>query len=139
MLSKEELIELGFERERLGKAFKIIKGLKTREECLKALNNFNQGIKAERKDRIVPGSVLEFFIGIKFMPGTQQVFPASNNEKRRMLENKAITINGMKPGPDDPMIPRDCLWEIVFFEGSKSQCSFWWNENVLMELMLCLL
>lgn len=53
------------------------------------------------------------------VPNPEKKFTTSSSAIKRMLENKAVTINGDKPGPkDNVMFPVD---ELVFFKGSKSQ------------------
>ncbi len=42
---------------------------------------------------------------------------ASNSEKRRWLQNKAVLINGERPGPDDWIVFP--IEELVFFPKGK--------------------
>lgn len=137
MITRDELIELGFQKEDIGKAFKIIKGVKDRNECLKLLAKLKNGEEIERKSFAVKkDSCLEFLLNMEFCPSAQVSAFASNSEKRRMLEQKAVTFNSFKLGPDDEL-PRP-LWELIFFKGAKRQCSMWWDEETHQDLIECM-
>jgi hypothetical protein len=60
--------------------------------------------------------------------------PVSKGERKRMLDNRAISINGKKPtSKDDVAYP---ILEITFFPNSRNKCSFYymsvkqaWSEH----------
>ena len=53
------------------------------------------------------------------VPSIEKKLPVSGGQIKRMLENKAVTINGKKPGPKDQVeFP---IFELIFCKGSKSQ------------------
>lgn len=55
------------------------------------------------------------------VPSSEKKLPISSGQIKRMLENKAVTINGKKFAPRDELeFP---IFELVFFKGSKSQCT----------------
>lgn len=135
MFNRNQLIELGFENEMLGKAFKAIKGINDRDECLAILNKLKNGESLAKTSEWNPNSCLAFLLNLTFCPSTQGG-QASKSERRRMLENKAITFNGFKLGPDDEL-PRP-LWEITFFKGAKRQCSLWWDDDTIEQVHQCM-
>jgi hypothetical protein len=65
---------------------------------------------------------LDFLVGLEFKPvmlkGNLPV-RMSNNECRRLLMNRSVLINGIKPLPDDEVeFP---IWQLIFFPGSKNR------------------
>lgn len=69
---------------------------------------------------------LDFICSLPHVPmgtnGTQPV-KASNSERRRWLQNKAILINGTRPNWDDEIVFP--VTELVFFPNSdKKRCTF---------------
>lgn len=65
---------------------------------------------------MIPGSAWHFLCTNPCLQGMfsiEKFIVASNSEKRRWLQNKAVIINGERPGPDDPLdFP---LEQLVFF------------------------
>lgn len=127
MVTREELLALGVKAGPiLGEIFKATKNCSSKEEALSIAISIRDGTwkKPERQNKIIDtNSVLHWLLSFKFCPSTQQEFPASLTERRRMLDQCAVTINGQKLRADDIM-PLD-LNEIVFFKGSKRQTTIW--------------
>jgi len=123
---------MGFTREALGAAFKKIKGAKTKEEALDRLQSSARAVEAA--PLFAEGSALAFLRGLTHVPSTQQESNASMSERRRLLEARAVTINGFKLGPNDAIPCGDLLWEVTFFKGARRQASMWFNHEVVEDL-----
>lgn len=156
ILTKEDLFSIGIKPgPLLAKVFRELKNAapKTKEEALAIAKAVADGtwVKPEQVSRAIqPGSVLAWLCDFPWCPSTQQEATASNSEKRRMLENKAVTLWGIvedptvpfgkerfkvtatKPGPNDKM--PDFVVELTFFKGSKRQCSMFWDPELLLGL-----
>lgn len=60
------------------------------------------------------------------VPSAEKRSPVSSGQIKRMLENRAVTVNGKKPGPKDPVeLP---ITELIFFKNSKSQCTLFGGD-----------
>jgi len=126
MLNKNDLVGLGITPGPLfSKVFKAVKAAKTKEEALAIAVAIRDGT-LEKKERIVkkidPDSVLVWAIESRdCFPALEQTTGVDNSMSavRRMFEQQTMTLNGVKPKPDDMMeFP---IWELVFFKGSKRQ------------------
>ena len=79
-------------------------------------------LKGEHKGPAVKsGSVLEWLLSFPFCPNSIEGkhLEASNSEKRRWLEQKAVLINGFQPGPDASMDNQFPIWQLVFFPNAN--------------------
>jgi hypothetical protein len=70
--------------------------------------------------KVTPGSALEFLLDFKWCPQSiEKDGPVSNSEKKRWLQNRAVSINGVRPLPDDLIsFP---INELVFFPNSSTR------------------
>lgn len=121
MLTTKDLIDMGLKPGPVfAKIFKAIKECETKEAALEIANAIVNGTFQNFKTAIEvkEDSALEFLLNFPFCPSSQGGF-ASNAEKRRLLENKAVTINGCKPTPDQ--IISFPLTELVFFANSSKK------------------
>jgi hypothetical protein len=121
MLTSQDLKDMGLTPGPMfAKIFKAVKECKTKESALEIANAIVNGTFASFNATIsvIEGSALDFLLSFPFCPSSQGGF-ASNAEKRRILENKAVIINGNKPGPND--IISFPLTELVFFPNSNKK------------------
>ena len=76
-------------------------------------------------------TALELLCKIKWIPcvdrnlhlrvNGQIVLVCSKGERKRLLENKAVIINGVRPGPKDEIsFP---IRELIFFPNGKRKCT----------------
>lgn len=62
-------------------------------------------------------SAWDWLRGLAWCPmSVERQGPATNSERRRWLQNKAVVVNGSALGPDDPMPPVESL---VFFPKGR--------------------
>ena len=109
MLDAQTLIKMGFQGKRIGELIKLSKNWN--QEQLKSFLETGQTPIFE-KTTIVDGSVLQW------MCEKSDFFPASSNsEKRRMLEQSSVIINGLSKSPDDLVPP--IVHSLILFPGSK--------------------
>lgn len=127
MLSKDDLVGLGMTPGPLfAQVFKAVKACKTKEEALAVAVAIRDGtfVRKERQTKVIdPDSCLHWFLENRsWLPSSEnRGAEPSISEIKRMLDQGAITLNGRKPDPDDKMeFP---IWELVFFKGSKTQCT----------------
>jgi len=87
-------------------------------------------------------TAFEFLCRIKYIPCVNPhehqkgVIVCSKGERRRLLLNKAVVINGQRPGPNDEI--QFPISEVTFFPNAKGKCSFYWDESVdKSENLLC--
>jgi hypothetical protein len=131
MLSKDDLVGLGMTPGPLfAQVFKAVKAAKTKDEAIAIAVAIRDGtfVRKERQTKVIdPESVLHWLLENRsWLPsGESRGEPPSISEINRMLSQGAITLNGRKPNPDDKMeFP---IWELVFFKGSKTQCTLFFN------------
>jgi hypothetical protein len=116
MLSAPEIIAKGFSGKRVGEIIKMSKNW-TEDEKKSFLES---GIVPERKENrfiVDENSVLRWMIEMEtFLP------PSSNSEKKRMLDNQCVMINGRKCSHDDTIPP---LIEsfVLFPENETKRCT----------------
>lgn len=123
MVTKAQLIE-HFPKitgKQIGECFKTFKRLgkdSTDEFLLNVAGQILDGVWSFPKQRIpvLEGSALDLLLQIQFCPSTQEGF-ASRSEKRRILEQRAVRINGAFPGPDD--LIEFPVEDLVFFPNGK--------------------
>jgi hypothetical protein len=89
--------------------------------------------KIERRRRTAGSAVvsfnmnaLEFIKGFDHLPMVEKQNKAikiSNKEKKRLLENSAVLLNGKRPKPNDEIeFP---VWQLIFFPKSDTKrCTF---------------
>lgn len=110
-------------KDKIGQCFKVAKTLEnniTEEFLHNVCAQVIEGCWSPPKTRkeIIKGSALDFLLKFKFCPSITGSF-ASNSQKRRLLEQKAVVINGETPGPDD--IITFPLEQLVFFPNGKNK------------------
>ena len=60
--------------------------------------------------------------------GSVRTSVCSKGERRRLLINKAVIINGARPGPTEEIqFPID---ELIFFPNSKNRCTMIYESSV---------
>ena len=110
--------------------FKAVKACKTKEEALAIAVAIRDGtfVRKERQTKIIePDSCLHWLLENRsWLPSSEnRGAEPSISEINRMLNQGAITLNGRKPNPEDKMeFP---IWELVFFKGSKTQCTLFFD------------
>ena len=70
-------------------------------------------------------NALQFLCNIHFIPRseTSKRGPVSKGERKRMLDNHAVSINGKKPtSKEDIEFP---IFEVTFFPKSPARCSLY--------------
>lgn len=121
MITTQDLIDMGIKPGPIfAKIFKATKECTTKESAIEIANAIVNGTFAcvKATAQVKEGSALEYLLNFPFCPSTQGGF-ASNAEKRRLLENKAVLINGNRPLPDDEI--QFPLTELVFFPNSNKR------------------
>jgi hypothetical protein len=127
MLTKHDLTQLGISPGPIfAEIFSAVKNCKDKESALQIAISIKDGTfqKTTKKMNVVdPDSVFAWLLDFKFCPSATGDWPASNSEKRRMLDQGAVTIDSRKSKADDvmPLEP----FEIVFFKGSPRQTTIW--------------
>lgn len=109
MLDAQTLMKMGFQGKRIGE---LIKSSKTWNQ--EQLNFFLETGETPvfEKTVVVDGSVLQWMIE------KSEFFPSSSNsEKRRLLEQSGVIINGLTKSSDDLVPP--IVHSLVLFPGSK--------------------
>jgi hypothetical protein len=134
MLTKEDLVGLGMTPGPLfAQVFKAVKSARTKEEAIAIAMAIRDGTftRKERQTKVIdPDSCLHWFLENRsWLPsGENRGHEPSISEIRRMLEQGSITFNGRKPKAEEKMeFP---IWELVFFKGSKTQCTLFFDRSI---------
>jgi len=139
MLNGKDLISLGIKP---GPDFSVIleksKSFATKDEAIAFAKTFIKPVENKVKNKFVEeGSVFDFFLNEGrhllpgFLEGTSSV--PSNSEIRRLIENKAVVVNGIAPTLTACMDNQFPIWQLIFFPNGKRR------TTVIDEPSFCIL
>lgn len=114
-ITPQFLIKMGFEGKRIGEIIKLSKTW-SKEQIEEFLNTGK--IARPESVKIVEHSVWHWLC---FNPLFKNFLSASNSEKRRWLEDKAVVINNENPEPDDLIIWFFPIKSLIFFPSAKNK------------------
>lgn len=122
-LTSKELIAVGIKP---GELFgRCLKECQTVEEALRLVETHSPKKTLHEKITLIPGTVWHWLCTNDCLKGmfSREIAGkiASNSEKRRWLEQKAVVINGLTPGPDE--IIDSTITSLVFFHNGVSRCT----------------